>query len=65
MAYLQLAKHYNRKMAETFEGLSGFCRVVDVIIIYDKDEVSHIHQPCTVISTAMPRETHHLQQGEV
>ena len=30
-------------MAEAFEGLSGFRRVVDDIVIYDKDEASHIN----------------------
>ena len=37
-----IAEHYNRRMAEAFEGLSGFRRVVDDIIIYDKDEASHM-----------------------
>ena len=36
-----IAKHYNRRMAEAFEGLSGFRGVVDDII-YNKDEASHI-----------------------
>ena len=38
-----IAEHYNRRMAEAFEGLSGFRRVVDDIVIYDKDEASHIN----------------------
>ena len=29
-------------MADAFEGLSGFQRIVDNIIIYDKDEASHM-----------------------
>ena len=37
-----IAKHYNRQMADAFEGLSGFQRIVDDIVIYDKDEASHI-----------------------
>ena len=37
-----IAEHYNRRMADSFEGLSGFRRIVDNIIIYDKDETSHI-----------------------
>ena len=38
-----IAEHYNRRMVEAFEGLSGFRRVVDDIVIYDKDETSHIN----------------------
>ena len=38
-----IAEHYNRRMAEAFEGLSGFRQVVDDIVIYDKDEASHIN----------------------
>ena len=38
-----IAEHYNRRMAEAFDGLSGFRRVVDDIVIYDKDEASHIN----------------------
>ena len=37
-----IAEHYNRRMAEAFEGLSGFRRVVDDIVIYDKDEATHL-----------------------
>ena len=37
------AEIYNRRMAEAFEGLSGFRQVVDDIVIYDKDEASHIN----------------------
>ena len=37
-----IVEHYNRRMADAFEGLSGFRRIVDDIIIYDKDETSHI-----------------------
>ena len=36
-----IAEHYNRRMAEAFEGLSGFRRVVDDIVIFDKDKGSH------------------------
>ena len=32
-----IAKHYNRRMAEAFEGLTGFRRIVDDIVIFDKD----------------------------
>ena len=34
-----IAKHYNRRMAEAFE---GFRRIVDDIVIYDRDEASHM-----------------------
>ena len=37
-----IAEHYNRRMAEAFEGLTGFRRIVDDIVIYDQDEASHI-----------------------
>ena len=37
-----IAEHYNRRMAEAFEGLTGFRRVVDDVIIYDKDIESHV-----------------------
>ena len=33
-----IAEHYNCCMAEAFEGLKGLRRVVDDIVIYDKDE---------------------------
>ena len=37
-----IAEHYNRRMAEAFDGLTGFRRVVDDVIIYDKDIESHV-----------------------
>ena len=37
-----IVEHYNRQMADTFEGLSRFWRSIDDIIIYDKDEASHM-----------------------
>ena len=37
-----IAEHYNRRMAEAFEGLTGFRRIVDDIVIYDRDEASHM-----------------------
>jgi len=37
-----IAEHYNRRMAEAFEGLSGFRRIVDDIVIYDKDKATHL-----------------------
>jgi len=37
-----IAEHYNRRMAEAFEGLTGHRRVVDDVVIYDKDRESHI-----------------------
>ena len=39
-----IAKHYNHRMAEAFEGLKGFRRVVDDIVIYDTDHVDHVRQ---------------------
>ena len=37
-----IAEHYNRRMAEAFEGLTGFRRIVDDIVIYDRDIASHM-----------------------
>ena len=32
----------NRRMAEALEGLTGYCRIVDDIVIYDKDPQQHV-----------------------
>ena len=37
-----IAEHYNRRMTKAFEGLSGFRRIVDDIVIYDKDAKTHM-----------------------
>ena len=37
-----IAEHYNRRMAEALEGLSGYRRIVDDIVIYDKDPQQHV-----------------------
>ena len=37
-----IAEHYNRHMAEAFEGLSAFRRGVDDVVIFDKDKDSHV-----------------------
>jgi len=37
-----IAEHYNRRMAEALEGLHGYRRIVDDIVIYDKDPVQHV-----------------------
>ena len=36
-----ISEHYNRRMDEAFEGLSGYRRVVDDVVIFDKDEAQH------------------------
>ena len=36
-----IAEHYNRRMAQAFEGLHGFQRIVDDVVIYDKDAATH------------------------
>ena len=36
-----IAEHYNRHMAQAFEGLHGFRRIVDNVIIYNKDAATH------------------------
>ena len=37
-----IADHSNYRIVEIFEGLLGLIRVVDDIVITDKDEVSHV-----------------------
>ena len=37
-----IAEHYNRRMAEALEGLSGYHRIADDIVIYDKDPQQHV-----------------------
>ena len=42
-----IAEHYNHWMAEVFEGLTGYCCVIDDVVIYDKDKeghMAHVHQ---------------------
>ena len=37
-----ISEHYDRRMAEAFEGLGQFRRIVDDTLIYDADETQHI-----------------------
>ena len=37
-----IAEHYNRRMVEALECLTGYCRIVDDIVIYDKDPQQHV-----------------------
>ena len=37
-----ISEHYDRRMAEAFEGLGHFRRIVDDTLIYDADETQHI-----------------------
>ena len=37
-----IAEHYNRCMAEALEGLTGYRRIVDDIVIFDKDPQQHV-----------------------
>ena len=37
-----IAEHYNRRMAEAFEGLTEFWHIIDDIVIYDKDAETHL-----------------------
>ena len=42
-----ISEHYNWRMAEAFNGLSGFRRIVDDFVIYDSnitDHISHVQQ---------------------
>ena len=42
-----ISEHYNRRMTEAFKGLSGFRRIVDDFVIYDKnieDHEQHVKQ---------------------
>ena len=36
-----ISEHYNRRMDEALNGLSGFRRIVDDIVIYDNDVIQH------------------------
>ena len=36
-----ISEHYNRRMDEAFQGLSGIRRVVDDVLIFDKDKTEH------------------------
>ena len=36
-----IAEHYNRRMAEAFEGLTGFQCIVDDIVMFDKNVQDH------------------------
>ena len=37
-----IAEHYNGRMAEALEGLMGYRRIVDDIVIYVKDPQQHV-----------------------
>ena len=42
-----ISEHYNRRMTEAFNGLSGFRRIVDDFVIYDSniaDHLTHVEQ---------------------
>ena len=49
-----ISEHYKRWMDEAFTGLSGYCRIVDDVVIYDvkpahhADHVRQFLQHCTV-----------------
>ena len=36
-----ISEHYNRRMDEAFAGLQGYRRVVDDVVIFDKDKTQH------------------------
>ena len=38
-----ISEHYNRRMDEALAGLSGFRRIVDDVVIYDRDPEQHDH----------------------
>ena len=45
-----ISEHYDRCMHEAFQGLSGFYRIVDDIVIYDSDttqHAAHVREFCT------------------
>ena len=42
-----ISEHYNRRMAEALADLSGFCRIVNDIVIYDStidDHIAHVRE---------------------
>jgi len=51
-----ITEHYNRRMAEAFEGLLAFRRVVDDIVIYDKDKESHITHVKQILQRCQDRQ---------
>ena len=46
-----IEEDYNHTMAETLEGLTGLCRIVDDIIIYDKDMLYMLSNSSSGIKT--------------
>ena len=38
---ISISKHYNRSMDKAFAGLSGYRRVVNDVIIFNRDEANH------------------------
>ena len=36
-----ISQHYNRRMAEAFEGLPGYRRIIDDVVIYSDADTSH------------------------
>ena len=66
-----IIEHYNRRMTEAFEGVSGFHRIMDNIVIYDKDAKTHMThvrqflQCYKEIKIALNRDTCKFGQTEV
>ena len=36
-----ISEHYNQRMDEAFAGLEGYRRIVDDVVIFDKDKEQH------------------------
>ena len=41
--HMAISEHYDRCTYEALNGLSGFCRIVDGIMIYDSD-ATHVQE---------------------
>ena len=37
-----ISEHYDRRMYEAFQGLTHFRRIVDDVLVYDEDPLSHV-----------------------
>ena len=60
-----IAEHYNRRMAEALEGLSGYRRIVNDIVIYDKDPQQHVQHVKQFLERCRDRKIWQFCQSQV
>ena len=41
---LSISEHYNRRMDEAFARIQGIRRIVDDVVVFDKDEQQHVER---------------------